>query len=174
MFVIRHGQKSWNNKGHPEVHEGGKKHDAPLNMTDIGELKKHRKYMLKHNGTPHLIICSPLLRCRQTANILSAGKIPIVIDGLLGEFFTDVTAENGEAELLDDTKKFYELSKIKPKAETESELKERVSQILDQDYIWKYNLWLITHGAVVTNLHDVMYGSPCRYPPMGVPTFFPL
>ncbi len=86
MFLLRHGKT----EGNKENRYIGRRTDEPLDPEGILELKKireERKSMYSGVGTVYV---SPLLRCRETAEILFPGVRQITIEDLaecdFGEF----------------------------------------------------------------------------------------
>lgn len=93
IYTVRHGQTEWNKKG---LYQG--KTDVPLNeegkkqATLVKEKLKDKKI--------DLIISSPLKRAKETAEIISDGKIKIITDSLivergLGEYEGSPVNDNG-------------------------------------------------------------------------------
>ena len=78
LYVIRHGQTDWNIQ---------KKllstTDVPLNSTGVEQCKEAEK--LVRNLNYDLVICSPKLRTKQTAEIINTKKVEVVYDGRLIE-----------------------------------------------------------------------------------------
>ncbi len=140
MLVIRHGEKVYgNNIGL----------DSPLKKIKIQFTREAIKSHLEiiEGCIPDKIYSSPLLRCRQTANILQKELfkkyevlVPIKILPILGEYFGN-QKELNLSSITEETKKFYKENIIK---ETYCEFLERVSSI-------SFNLrcCYVTHGLVI-------------------------
>lgn len=83
LYVVRHGQTAWNvmKKVQGQV-------DIPLNDEGIKQAQRLQKEILKIE--PEIVISSPLLRARKTAEILCEGKNIFVDDRIternFGEF----------------------------------------------------------------------------------------
>ena len=79
LYIIRHGKTDWN-----AIHKLQGKTDIPLNETGIEMAKEaHERYKDVHFD---ICYCSPLIRARQTADLLLEGRdVPIVIDNRLEE-----------------------------------------------------------------------------------------
>ena len=74
IYVTRHGQTDWN----VQKRVMGRC-DEPLNNNGINQAIETKNNLL--NKDIDLIICSPLLRAKQTANIINEGRnISIVYD----------------------------------------------------------------------------------------------
>ena len=78
LYVIRHGQTDWNIQ---------KKllstTDVPLNSTGVEQCKEAEK--LVRNLNYDLVICSPKLRTKQTAEIVNTKKVEVIYDDRLIE-----------------------------------------------------------------------------------------
>ena len=79
LYIIRHGKTDWN-----ALHKLQGKTDIPLNETGIEMARQaHERYKDVHFD---ICYCSPLIRARQTADLLLEGRdVPIVIDNRLEE-----------------------------------------------------------------------------------------
>ena len=79
LYIIRHGKTDWN-----VMHKLQGKTDIPLNESGIVMAKEaHDRYKDVHFDVCY---CSPLIRARQTADLLLEGRnVPIVIDNRLEE-----------------------------------------------------------------------------------------
>lgn len=74
IFITRHGQTNWN----VQKKVMGRC-DEPLNEVGLNQAKETRNNLLDTNID--LIICSPLKRAKQTAEIINEGRnIPIIYD----------------------------------------------------------------------------------------------
>lgn len=74
VLIIRHGQTDWNKQG---LLQGTK--DIPLN--EVGKAQAESAYDALCKEEIDVAFCSPLIRTRQTAEILLKGRnIPIIYD----------------------------------------------------------------------------------------------
>lgn len=74
IYITRHGQTYWN-----VLKKVMGRCDEPLNNNGINQAKETKNNLL--NTDIDLIICSPLLRAKQTAIIINEGRnIPIIYD----------------------------------------------------------------------------------------------
>ena len=79
IYVTRHGQTDWNLKKKVMG-----RCDEPLNETGLQQAEETRNNLL--NTKIDIIICSPLQRSRQTAEIINTGRnIPIIYDNRITE-----------------------------------------------------------------------------------------
>lgn len=137
MKLIRHGKKAWKN-GRPD-------HDPPLINGD--DIKKLRNQLTE---VPEYIVCSPFLRCRQTAEILSGGNIPIIIDSNLREYLGNWKFVSINFETLKNIQG--------PIIETYAQFENRVKNC-------KYsgNIWIVSHGLTIREICKA-WGKPPIYP----------
>ena len=81
LLITRHGQTDWNLKRKVQG-----KTDIELNQTGIEQAKDLSKKLA--NESIDLIICSPLERARQTAEIINTNRnIPIIYDNRISEIY---------------------------------------------------------------------------------------
>ena len=93
MLYIRHGQKSYSN-GKSTIYS------LDPDLTENGRLQAYNKfkYLLNNFGIPKIIISSPYLRTRETAEIAKTVileqtniEIPIIYDSSIGEYLGNQT-----------------------------------------------------------------------------------
>jgi broad specificity phosphatase PhoE len=95
IFVVRHAVTDWNTERRFQGHS-----DIPINGAGRSELAKYR---LPSSWESALLLASPLIRARETAQILS-GREPEIEPALMemnwglweGKKYTDLKAELGE------------------------------------------------------------------------------
>jgi broad specificity phosphatase PhoE len=143
LLVTRHGQTDWN----VQKKVMGRC-DEPLNEKGLMQAEETRNEL--SDETINLIICSPLKRARQTAEIMNTNDIPIIYDNRL------IERDFGEFEGLE-TKDFdfhgywnYYKNNNYKSAENIQEFFKRVYDFLD-DIIEKYhdkNILIVAHGGV--------------------------
>lgn len=143
LYVVRHGKTDWNNK---KITMGKK--DIPLNEQGLEDAKKLKKKLISHHID--LIICSPLTRTKETANIINEDRhVQIEYEkrieergfGLLEG--KEYPKDNERLWNLRETAYDYEI-------ETMENFKKRVYEFLDEITI-KYSdkdILLVTHGGV--------------------------
>jgi broad specificity phosphatase PhoE len=88
---LRHGAKAYDNN--KNVPFGQYTHDPPLTDLGYNQIIAQTQELLRHYAPPKEIICSPYLRCRQSAEAMqgtileiSGITVPIIWDRWLGEF----------------------------------------------------------------------------------------
>ena len=144
LFVTRHGQTDWN----VQKKVMGRC-DEPLNEKGLEQAEETRKKLLDEDID--LIICSPLIRARKTAEVINKGRnIKIIYDDRL------IERDFGEFEGKE-TKDFdfhsywnYYKNEYYEKAENIHEFFKRVYSFLD-DITSTYkgkNILIVAHGGI--------------------------
>lgn len=156
ILLTRHGQTEWN-----FLKKVQGKADIKLNLEGI-EQAKDVKDKLKDEQID-LILCSPLIRAVETANIINSGRnIPILITEELSE------RDFGEFEGMPSTDFDFEAfwsykQNIKyQKAENIREFFQRVYGFLDDIYL-KYRdkrILLVAHGGISIPVYCYFNGIP--------------
>ncbi len=144
IYVTRHGQTDWNIQKRVQG-----RHDEPLNEMGLHQAEETKNSLL--NTKIDIIICSPLKRAKQTAEIINEGRnIPIVYDDRIAE------REFGEFEGKQtkdfDFKGFWDYYKNEQyqRAENIQSFFERIDGFL-KDIIKEYqgkNVLVVAHGGV--------------------------
>ncbi len=143
IYITRHGQTDWNIQ-----HKVQGKADIELNEVGKKQAVETGRKLL--NEKIDLIICSPLIRAKQTANLINEGRnIPIVYDDNISE--RDFGELEGKRQEEFDFKGFWSYKQnIKyDKAENIRDFFDRIYSFLDE-IIEKYpdkNILLVTHGG---------------------------
>ena len=164
IYFVRHGSTDWNehrnSKGEKEPKCQGRA-DLPLNEEGIKQVKQ-TALALKDVEFDR-VICSPLLRARQTCEIIYKGKTKIEIDNRL------IERDFGEFEGL--TRKefdffgFWNENKQQnfKSGESINDVKSRVFNLLDElkeKQKTDDNILLISHGGVGCILMSYFSGLP--------------
>lgn len=155
IYTVRHGQTEWNKKG---LYQG--KTDVPLN-----EEGKKQAMLVKEklkDKKIDLIISSPLKRAKETAEIISDGKIKIITDSLivergLGEYEGSPVNDNGYNAAFYWN---YKLNSDEKGVESVRDLLDRAQLFLDkikQEYDNK-NILIVSHGATIRAINYVIVG----------------
>ena len=144
LTITRHGQTDWNSQGRIMGWC-----DEPLNNTGLQQAKETAALLKDHHFD--LVICSPLLRARQTAEIiLKDREVPVICDERIierdfGEFDGLMKSEFNYADLWD-----YHKNCKYEKAENIQDFFRRIYAFLD-DIRKQYpdkDILLVTHGGV--------------------------
>lgn len=156
LYVIRHGKTDWNEK---KITMGRK--DIPLNEEGVKQAEVSKKILDDYDID--LIICSPLQRAKQTAEIVNRDKmVNIMFDDRLVERCLgqlegkEYTSDN---EIIWDIKTNTSAYGV----ECMEDFKERVYSFLN-DFIQLYqdrNVLLVTHGGVTALIN--CYFNNCLY-----------
>ena len=144
IYVIRHGQTNWNIQ---RMVMG--RYDEPLNEVGIHQAEETKSSLL--NTKIDIIICSPLKRAKQTAEVINKGRnIPIVYDDRIVE--RDFGEFEGKHTKDFDFKGFWNYYKNEKyqRAENIQSFFERIEGFL-KDIIKEYqgkNVLVVAHGGV--------------------------
>ena len=150
LYVMRHGQTNWNVLGKVQGCT-----DIELNEKGRQQAEEIKK-LLDYKDID-LIICSPLIRARQTAEIISQGRdIRLIIDERISE--RDFGEFEGKQKDVDyDWVEFWdwEQNKCYERAESVRDFLERISNIIEKikkDYKGK-NVLIVTHSGVCAMIY---------------------
>lgn len=88
LGIVRHGQSIGNiaaaeaERGHAEVIDLAERDaDVPLSPTGRNQAEAVRRFLAEQQERPDLVVVSPYLRARQTAEIALAGlPVPVIVD----------------------------------------------------------------------------------------------
>ena len=157
-LYIRHAEKEYNN-GHSIL----LKHDPGL--TELGRLQAEEtcKLLLKLLGRPHVIVCSPYKRARETAIIMAAiigNDIEIKCDIRLAEYVGNHKDRGLDVD--DDTRSYNP-----PYPESFYQMDDRVRRHNDDmAELDESNriVWFITHGIIVNRLANCLGYTIHKYP----------
>ena len=159
LYVVRHGQTDWNNK---KIIMGSR--NIPLNNKGIEEACTLKEKITNINYK--LILCSPLKRTVQTANIINENKdincmydsrlIERCLGKLEGKPYVDYN------DMLWDINANYSLDGV----ETMKEFRDRVYSFMSYIYdnYLDTNVLVVTHGGVSALIdsyfNDTLYDGP--------------
>ena len=156
ILITRHGQTDWNLQRKLQGRA-----DIELNQTGIEQAKIAKEELV--NEKIDLIICSPLKRARQTADIINEGRnIPIIIDERISERdFGEFEGKNRNEFSFED---FWSYKKAEnyEKAEKIQDFFERIYSFLD-DIKEKYKdkrILIVAHGGVSIPFRCYFEGIP--------------
>lgn len=159
IYVIRHGQTDWNIE-----HKLLSITDISLNEKGIEQCKEAAKIVKELNFD--VVLCSPLLRTRQTAEIVNVNKKPVVIEeSLIERNSGSFEGINTEIDTTFNDRDFWTLGKKVQKDEEPIEAcRDRVYNLLDSlksKYEGK-NVLIVTHNGVCRIIHTYFNGFPKR------------
>ena len=139
LYLMRHGQTNWNIERRAQGRT-----DIPLNETGIKQAKEAIDKI--KNITFDLVYSSPLQRALKTAEIVTEGKYPIIVDDLLIErSFGDLEGKSVDEF---DLKAFLStpLDKSYNKEETNQHMIDRAKKFIAK-LPEVNNVLVVTHGA---------------------------
>lgn len=157
IYYVRHGQTDWNLA---KKMQGGQT-EKPLNETGIEQAKETRKEL--ENVKYDIIICSPMHRAEQTAEIINQDRnVPIIVDERirerkLGELEGHDITEEMENKIWD-----YELNYQIPSGENLHDFEKRILDFFE-DIKQKYadkTVLIVAHGGVAKVIKAHLYGMP--------------
>ncbi|MDR0931252.1 MAG: histidine phosphatase family protein [Clostridiales bacterium] len=158
LIIVRHGQTDWNLN---EKTQG--RTDNPLNETGMAQARELAEKL--RDKQIDLIISSPLLRARQTADEINKHhNAPIVIDeGCKERDFGDLEGTYCGG---DQAWRYYHKDMAIPNGETTKEFTARIFKFLDRitlEYKGKYDTVLIScHGMAMRSMWWYFEGLPDR------------
>lgn len=157
IYYVRHGQTDWNLA---KKMQGGQT-EKPLNETGIKQAEETRKEL--ENIKYDIVICSPMNRAKQTAEIINQGKeTPIIIEERLrerklGELEGNPITQECEERIWD-----YELNAPIKGGESVHEFEKRIIEFVEEikkKYADK-TILIVAHGGVAKVLKTYLYGMP--------------
>lgn len=153
IYATRHGQTDWNVQGKTQGRT-----DIELNEVGIKQAKQTKEEL--KNVDIDLIICSPLKRAKQTAEIINEGRnIQIIFDNqIIERNFGEFEGKKIKFDEFWD----YNAHPRYQRAETIQEIISRISNFLDkikEEYKDK-NVLLVTHGGVSIAINCYFKGIP--------------
>ncbi|MEO4054678.1 histidine phosphatase family protein [Solibacillus sp. CAU 1738] len=140
IYLIRHGETDWNTAGKVQGLT-----DIPLNIN--GEQQAQKSSMYFENKAIDVILCSPLLRARRTAEIINA---QLGIQLIEMQEFAERCYGDAEGLTIDErTAKFG--SGIIPNLESREDLQNRVIKGMNQivNEFENQKILVVAHGAVI-------------------------
>lgn len=144
VLIIRHGQTDWNKQ---RLLQGTK--DIPLNELGISQAAEARKALKKEKID--VVFCSPLIRTRQTAEVILKGRdVPVIYDERIVERRFGVAEGRSTAEIDFNATWVPGQPPMYEGMETFEMLLERISGFFDDIYE-KYKdktVLVVTHGGV--------------------------
>jgi broad specificity phosphatase PhoE len=101
-----------------------------------------------------IIICSPYLRCRQTSKGINNNDVPVYVNTKLCEYY-DIERGYKDHKFDSDTLKYGEV----PISETWDQFLDRLKSFILDIESFNCNILVVTHGIVIKNLQEILYGS---------------
>lgn len=157
IYYVRHGQTDWNLAR--KMQGGGT--EKELNETGINQANETRKEL--ENVKYDIIICSPMYRAKQTAEIINKDKnVKTIIDERirerkLGKLEGHEITDEIEKQIWD-----YNLNYQIPEGENLHDFEKRILNFLE-DIKKKYSdktVLIVAHGGVAKVIKAHLYGMP--------------
>lgn len=143
VFIIRHGQTDWNKKG---LLQGTI--DIPLN--EIGLSQAEFAYEQLKDEKIDVVFCSPLIRTRQTAEVILKGRdIPVIYDERIVERRFGVAEGKSMHDIDFESTWNPKTPPVCEGMESFKDLYDRVAEFFDEIYE-KYSdktVLIVTHGG---------------------------
>ena len=144
LYFVRHGQTDWNASGKIQGR-------ADIELNEIGIKQAEETGKALQNEKIDLVICSPLKRAKQTAEVICKNRnIPIIYDeGIIERDFGEFEAKNKES--LDFTECWnYNENRQFKKMENIREFFDRIYSFLDKvkKQYKDENVLIVAHGGV--------------------------
>lgn len=157
IYYVRHGQTDLNLA--KKMQGGGT--EKELNETGVSQAYNTKKEL--ENVKYDLVICSPMKRAKQTAEIIKEGRdIPIITDERirerkLGDYEGRDVTEEMENNIWD-----YKLNYNIPNGENLHDFEKRIDEFFD-DIKEKYHdksVLIVAHGGIAKVIKAHLYGMP--------------
>lgn len=157
IYYVRHGQTDWN----LERRMQGGDTERPLNKTGIEQANETKKKLKDINYD--IIICSPMLRAEQTAQIINENRqVSTIVDERirerkLGEFEGEKITEEIENKIWD-----YNVNYNIQNGENLYDFEKRILDFL-KDIKQKYSdkkVLIVAHGGIGKIIKAHLYGLP--------------
>lgn len=153
LYVIRHGKTDWNNLG---LIQG----TTNIDLNEIGRKETKKLAKTLDLSKIDICICSPLTRTKQTAEILTQGKIKIIYDDLIIERgYGDYEGKKIDSDLI--ARQWdYRLNNSSSNTESIKEILKRAEKFLTKikEKYQDKNILIVTHGGFMKALHFVIQG----------------
>ena len=157
IYYVRHGQTDWNLA---RKMQGGET-EKELNSTGIEQAKQTKKEL--ENAKYDIVICSPMHRAIQTAEIINKDKnVQMITDERirerkLGDYEGRDVTEEMENNIWD-----YKLNYNIPNGENLHDFEKRIDEFFD-DIKEKYHdksVLIVAHGGIAKVIKAHLYGMP--------------
>ena len=157
IYYVRHGQTDLNLA--KKMQGGGT--EKELNETGISQAYNTKKEL--KNVKYDLVICSPMKRAKQTAEIINEGRdIPIITDERirerkLGEYEGRDVTEEMENNIWD-----YKLNYNIPNGENLHDFENRINEFFDdiKEKYYDKTILIVAHGGIAKVIKSHLYGMP--------------
>lgn len=166
LYLIRHGETEWNAEGRLQGQT-----DVPLNCKGIEQMRQVAKEMKRMGIGADLIVTSPLIRARQSADIVSSvldykGK-DVVVEPLLtersfgvgeGKVWSELVAQYPEGIC----RGHEPFEGVEPLEELAKRGHEAFDKIVNT-YVGTQNIIVVAHGAILSAMVDAITNGEVEY-----------
>ena len=157
IYYVRHGQTDLNLA--KKMQGGGT--EKELNETGISQAYNTKKEL--ENVKYNLVICSPMKRAKQTAEIINEGRdIPIITDERirerkLGDYEGRDVTEEMENNIWD-----YKLNYNIPNGENLHDFEKRINEFFEdiKEKYYDKTILIVAHGGIAKVIKSHLYGMP--------------
>lgn len=157
IYYVRHGQTDLNLA--KKMQGGGT--EKELNETGVSQAYNTKKEL--ENVKYDLVICSPMKRAKQTAEIINEGRdIPIITDERirerkLGDYEGRDVTEEMENNIWD-----YKLNYNIPNGENLHDFENRINEFFDdiKEKYYDKTILIVAHGGIAKVIKSHLYGMP--------------
>lgn len=151
-YLIRHGSTEYTQMG---ISQG--QLDIPLSETGVLEAEKVMTEV--HNLPIKIIYSSPLLRCRQTADIINQGlDLPLVFDDRLMEMFLGIRQGTDFHKWSAEDRERFRNNPEYYGAESNEHFYSRVSSFYEEVLERGQSALIVSHGGVFKNIYRYIHG----------------
>lgn len=155
IYLLRHGETDWNKERKMQCQS-----DNALNEIGIKQAELVSK--LLENINYDLVLSSPYIRAKKTAEIANKGRVPIIIDDRLKERNAGVLDGKFLTEI--DMGEFYNyhINAEYEEAENMQDFCKRIWEFLDEmkEKYKDHNILLATHNIVIRAIKAYILGIP--------------
>ena len=152
LYVMRHGTTIWNEKGITQGRTNNRLSKSGIELT--------QKVALEYKDVQFdIIICSPLMRTIQTANIINQyHKVKIIKDQNIIEIDQGIFTGKSKDEITEEQRIQKKLRSKQTKMETYEQCFKRTKhfvQTLKTNYNYE-NILIVTHNCTATFIEDII------------------
>lgn len=181
IHLIRHAPKAWDNGKKPKFTDlKGESHDPPLDYDQLqADLKCMRlaDRILNQEDAPTMILSSPFLRCRQTAELMNSRMVfhneellTVIPSPLLREYLGNW--RDDQVQITDDTRQLLYQDTVLSERWGEFECRmQEASQFIKHTFDTIVNendsIWIVSHRIVIRELNRLLtqddYPVACHF-----------
>lgn len=155
LYVVRHGQTEWNLENRVQG-------TTNIELTELGREEAYKLQPLVKEINVDVVISSPLIRARETAEILIDNELPVFVD----ERLTERNWSGNEGKFIDEVDRIncwdIGLNIDDNNIEKIQDFILRISEFIEEIKITysKKKVLIVTHSAVLRVIHYLMGQIP--------------